>query len=630
MNKRFTFPLIVISLLATILFGTYFVTQPINVAQADSHQSDTTTQKSEVAPLNIPENSVLHLIPETALGVIYCPSIQELEYRINAVASDLVPQAGESPELLAKILAGAFGAGFESLAELEVIGLDLNQDFAVFLTSLDPMSLSAIVHLTDPEAMKQEIETEAEGSAPIQYNGVTYWSSPEGSGSFAILENTLVFSQLPEVCQNVIDISKGTMESIAQNPDYTSFLTNIIEGNDQLAAHFNLESIIAPFSESIKEELLSTIDTIESDPGSMAAVPMMENMFGMFIDFVEELKSIGATLQVEGTDVQLATFLQFKTDGQIQAKLKDMTPDGLVLLNDLPNIAFINGAFQGNPQLLADMSMSWMEPFLKENTEQAKVFEDLLQQMKDVYEFMGDEWSFSANFKDSFIPDYLVIYSLKDEQKVKDYYENQFLDNLQKTMQIMKDTMGDMPQLSMYDGVYIGDPIMHNGIEIKTLVFPNFGAIFVDMPPETVNLIPQEWQWSYAFSEGHLFFGTGDPMLLKSALDSKAKIGESIAENVSYQKLLEKLGSDNNLFFGISPLTLAKGIMNLAAESDPNVAAQMQMFSTILTGIPENYSIGFSGKVQDGGVGAKLLITLGDFKQLIQTVVLMSQMGQMQ
>ena len=607
MNKRFTLPHIVVAFLTTILFATFFVAQPINVAQADSHLTDTTSQKTEVAPIEIPKDSVLHLIPETTLGLIYCPSLLDLDDRINAVALELVPQAGQSPELLAQILAGSFGAGFESLAELEEIGLDLNQDFAVFLTSLDPPSLSATVHLTDPEAMKQVIDAEAEGSAPIQYNGETYWSSAEGSGSFAILDNTLVFSQQPEVCQNVIDISKGTMKSIVANQHYASFLTNIMKGTDQLAAHFDLESIIAPFSEKLKEELFSSIDTVESDPASMAAVPMMESMFGMIVDFVEELKSIGATLQVEGTDVQLATFLQFKADGKIQETLKEMTPDGLVLLNDLPNSAFINGAFEGNPELLVDMSMSWMKSFFKDNAEQGKIYEDLIQKMKVVYESIGNEWSFTANFKDNIIPDYLVIYTLKDEQKVKDYYENQMLEDLQKTIQIMRDTIGDLPQFSMYDGVYVGDPIMHNGVEIKNLIFPNFGAAFVDMPPEAANLISQEWQWSYAFSEGHLFFGIGGPELVKAALDSKARIGESVSENMSYQKLIEKLGKENNLFLGISPLALAKSIMNLAAKTDPNVAAQMQMFTVILEGIPETYSIGISGKVQDGGVGAKLL-----------------------
>lgn len=628
MNRRFTLPIIVLSLLTTILFSTCFITQPINVAQADSHQTDASPQKTEVAPLEIPKDSVLHLIPETTLGVIYCPSLLDLDDRINAVASALVPQAGESPELLSQILASAFGAGFGSLADLEEIGLDLNQDFAIFLTSLDPPSLSATVHLTDPDAMMQVIETEAEGSEPVQYNGETYWSTPEGSGSFAILGNTLVFSQQPEICQNVIDITKGTMKSIVANQGYASFLTNIMRGTDQLAAYFNLESIIAPFSEQLKEELQVTIDTIESDPAAMAAAPMIQNMFNKVVEVVEELKSISATLQVEGTDVQLAPFLQFKTDGKIQETLKELAPDELVLLNDLPNQGFINGAIQLNAKQFYKMNMSWLEYFLEDDADLIEEFSTLLEQMEEIYESMGDEWSFSVNFSDSFIPDYLVIGETKDEQKVKTYMDEQFVEQFQKSMQLMKNKLGDSPQMSMYDGAYVGNPIMHNGIEIKSFVFPNLGAAFTDVP-DAANLMPQEMHWSYAFSEGLFYFAIGDPEQIKSALDSKAKVGESISENVSYQKLIQKLGMENNIIMGISPIAMAKSAMNLAAKADPNAAAEIGMFSPILMGLTESYSIGISSKVRDGGVGAKLLITLGDFKQLINTFMMMSGMGMM-
>ncbi len=628
MNKRFTLPLIALSLLTTILFGTYFITQPINVALADGHEVGTTSQKSEAVPLEIPKDSVLHLIPETTLGVIYCPSLLDLDDRINAVASDLVPQAGESPELLSQILAEAFGAGFESLAELEVIGLDLNQDFAIFLTSLDPPSLSATVHLTDPDAMMQVIETEAEGSEPVQYNGETYWSTPEGSGSFAILENILVFSQQPEICQNVIDITKGTMKSIVANQDYASFLTNIMKGVDQLAAYFNLESIIAPFAEQLKEELQVTIDTIESDPAAMAAAPMIENMFTKVVEVVEELKSISATLQVEGTDVQLAPFLQFKTDGKIQETLKEMAPDELVLLNDLPNQGFMNGAIQLNAMQFYKMNMSLLEYFLQDDSEENAAFATLIQRMEEIYESMGDEWSFSVNFSESFMPDYLVVGQMKDEQKVRTYMDEEFLEQFQKAMQFMKDKLGDSPQMSMYDGVHVGNPIMHNGVEIKSFIFPNLGAAFTDVA-DAANLMPQEMQWSYAFSEGLFYFAVGDPEQIKSALDSKAKVGESIAENVSYQKLIQKLGMDNNMLFGISPIAAVKSAMNLAAKADPNAAAEINMFAPIVMGLPESYSIGISSKVRDGGVGAKLLITLGDFKQIINTFMMMSGMGMM-
>jgi len=175
--------------------------------KSHSPEEETHTEtKPEVAVLTpeIPEDSVLHLIPEQTIGLIYCPSLLELDYRINTLVTDLIP-TDEAPEVLARTLANTFGAGFESLAELEEIGLDLDQDFAIFITTLDPPHISATVHLTDPEAMKQVIDAESEGSAPTEYNGVTYWSATGGDGQFAILENILVFSQSARVCECAID-----------------------------------------------------------------------------------------------------------------------------------------------------------------------------------------------------------------------------------------------------------------------------------------------------------------------------------------------------------------------------------------------------------------------------------------
>ena len=171
---------------------------------------------------------------------------------------------------------------------------------------------------------------------------------------------------------------------------------------------------------------------------------------------------------------------------------------------------------------------------------------------------------------------------------------------------------------------------MHNDIEIKTFLLPNFGAAFADTPPDLAMFLPDEWSISYAISGGLLYLGFGGAQQIQATLDSKAKITESIAENVSYQNLITKLGADNNLLIGISPLTVAKSIMNIVSKAEPDAAAEMQMMVNLIGGIPENYSIGISGKVQDGGIDGKLLITLGDFKQLIATFSMLAGMGAMQ
>ena len=596
--------------------------------ETSEHETEEeTTDETEM--VGIPTNSVLHLIPKQTMGLIYCPSLLELDYRINTMVTDLIP-TDEDPEILAKILAESFGAGFESLAELEELGLDLNQDFAVFTTSLNPPSLSAVIHLTDPAAMKQVIDAESAGSAPIEYNGVTYWNASGGGGSFAILDDTLVFSQSAEICESVIDTYKATQQSVTANPSYTSFLTDIVEGDAQVAAHFSLESIASLLTASIKEESESMQDGLESDPAAMALAPFVTSMLDSAINVIEQLESLSATFEINGTDVHLAPSLKFKNDSEIQQSLEEMMPDDLAVLNDLPNLAFVNGAFQGNQQLLLDMNMLWLKMFSAGSPEQQEKLEALTEQMANFYKSLADEWGFTVNFGDSIIPDYLIVYEMKDKQLAETYMNDMFLEQLRNTMQIMREMMGNMPQLNMYDGAHAGQPLMHNDVEIKSFVFPNFGTVFGELPPEAVGMFPQEWHWYYAFHEDQLFFAIGGSDLIKAALDRKSGMSDSLSENVSYQKLTATLGTDNNLLLALSPMTLVKSLMPIVAKADPDAGAAMQMFAGMFMNVPETYSIGFSAKVQEDRVGAKLLLTLGDFKQAIQMIMMMQNMGQMQ
>ena len=600
----------------------------LHVAEEETHAE---TAPEETAPMaEMPSSSVLHLIPAQAMGIIYCPSLLELDYRINTLATDLMPTA-ENPEILAKILANSFGAGFENLAELEEIGLDLNQDFAVFMTNLRPPDLSAIVHLTDPEAMKQVIAAESEGSAPTKYNGEIYWSATGGSGHFAILEDTLVFSQSAEVCAAAIDAYKGTKQSIVANPDYSSLLANIMKGEAQLALHFDLKSIAPVLSASLKEESESMQDSLESDPAAMAVAPLIVSMFDSAIDTLEQLESLSATLEVKGTDVQLAPSLAFKNGSEIQQSLKQMMPDELTVLKDLPNLAFMNGAFQGNQQLILEMNTLWLKMLAADPSEaqQAKL-DALTQQMTTFYQSLGEEWGFTVNFSDSFMPDYLVIYEVKDKQKVVTYMEDMFLEQFHTTMQMMREVIGDVPQLNMYDGAHGGPSLRHNGVEIKSFIFPNFGSVFGELPPEAATLMPEEWNWYYAFHEDQLLLAIGSADLIKAALDRKAGMGGNFAENPSYQKLAGAFGTDNNLLLALSPITLVKSLIPIISKADPNAAAAMQMFTGMFMNMPESYSIGLSAKAQEHGIDTKLLLTLGDFKQAIQMIVMMQSMGQMQ
>ena len=667
MKRCLSLPLIVLALLATFIFVSCGAKEtpptpaiaeapPVQESDENDEEREDVEQKSEEAheelhaaeeemehevkkpaevmpTIEIPSSSVLNLIPQQTFGIIYCPSLAELDDRVNMLAMDLMPTA-ENPEIIAKILADRFGAGFESLAELQEIGLDLNQDFAMFMTSSNPSDMSATVHLTDSAAMKQVIAAESEGSAATEYNGVSYWNAAGGGGSFAIIDDILVFTRSPEVCESVIDTYNGTKRSIITDPAYSSFLSDVSEGKAQLAAHFNFKSIAPALSMSIEEQSESIKDGLESDPAAMAAAPFFEGMFATVIDTLMQLESLSATLTVEGTDVQLAPFLKFKSAGKIQNVLKEMAPNELTRLGELPNRAFMNGAFQGKPELMVQMSMFWLKMFSQDSDpEQAKMLESLIKQSEDFYEALAEEWSFSANFGDSIFPDYLIVYGLKDEQTAKTYMEEELLKQLQTSMEFAQKMVGDVPSLNMYEGAHQGESTMHNGVEIKSYIFPNFGAVLGEMPPEAAGLMPDEWHWYYAFADDQLLMAIGSKELITMSLDNSAGIdtGPRFSGEPSYEKLAATLGLENNLFLAISPMTMVKDLLPMIAEmSDPNTAAGMQMLSGMFINLPENYSIGFSAKVQDEGIGAKLLLTLGDFKQLIHTFAMMQSMGQMQ
>jgi len=604
-----------------------------------TEEAETTPESPPMAALEeerplveIPSSSVLNLIPEQTTGLIYCPNLLELDNRINMLATDLIPSA-EPPEVLAQILANAFGAGFESLAELEEIGLDLNKDFAIFSTNVEPAQwqLSATVHVTEPEKILQVIEMETEGNTPTEYNGVQYWNAAHGSGSFAILEDILVFSQQPEVCENVIDVHNGTRPSISVNPDYNLFLTDILEGTNQLAIHLDFEPIAPTLSAGLQKELESMTYSMESDPASMAIVPFFKKMFETGIWLVKQLNTLSLTLQVEGTDVQVAHFLTFKGNSILHKAIGEM-PSELTLLSNLPEQAIFKGGFQMDPETLLEVNTFGLKLFAEDTQQQQERLEALIQKMTGFYDALKENMSFSADFHDSLMPDTLTIYELRDEQKAKAYMEEMFLDQLHASVQLMKGLLASTPgALVMYKDAQPGMSEIYKGIEIQSYVFPNFGTAFAEMPPEVSRVMPTEWNCYYAFHEGQLLLAMGNSsQQLKTALDRKAGTGTNIERNPSYQKLADKLGTTNNVFLAFSPIIMFKRLLPILAKSDPNNAAEMQMLSGMLMNLPDSCSIGFSAKARDGGIGAKLFLTLGDFKQVIQMVMMMQGMGQMQ
>ncbi|RKU13689.1 hypothetical protein C6503_15590, partial [Candidatus Poribacteria bacterium] len=559
-KKFFPLPLIVCLLLTMFLC--------VRLSMANRNQ--TVDTPSSVA---VSSDSVLRFIPEKTLGLVYSPNLLELDNKINILVAELSPQT-KSPKIFAQILANTLDADFESLADFEAIGLDVNRDFAIFFTSLKPMRLSVAARLTDTETIKQVIEAETGESALTEYKDVAYWSANGDGNSFTILEDMLIISQHREVCESVIDTHNGTMPAITANLNFETFLVDILEGTDQLGVCFDIEGITASFNGAIEEEWKSMIDTLsDNDQLSLLIEPSLKNISGEQLAFVAQLQSVNAKLQVKGTDVQITPSIDFKKDSGFVNVLQEVSAD-LTHLGELPNRATLNAAFQGSSKLLTEISTSWLDFTPQDIRNKQEKGDQLLEQVKEFYESLADRWSISTSFGDGVLPNHLFIYELKDEQRAKTYIDEMFLEKLN------------------FKTAYVGPSTIHNGVEIKSYIFPNLKAAFEETQLETLDLdvIPPEWHWYYAFTDGHLFFATGtNPQLIQTALDRRTGNSEKFSNHPSYQGLIGKLGANNNILLAVSPIIALKSMLPVIEQMEPESVMLIQMYSGMLMNLPESY-----------------------------------------
>ena len=197
--------------------------------------------KEVMAASDVDPGSVLNVIPHDTVGVIYIPSLLGLNDEINTLLAELIPE-DPPQELPAQILAETFGAGFETLEELEELGLDMRRNFAVFFSDVNPVLYSAAVHVKDAESVKQLIEMEAEGSSSFTHNGVAYYTTGE-EGAFVLMDDVMIYSGSAEVCKKVIDTQKKAMPSIAGTTDFQSLELDTTSGVNDVIAYFAMEAI---------------------------------------------------------------------------------------------------------------------------------------------------------------------------------------------------------------------------------------------------------------------------------------------------------------------------------------------------------------------------------------------------
>ena len=578
---------------------------------------------------------VLDIVPADAVGVVYAPDLVGFNDEINALFAQMNPQMDATAppvEVIAQILAASFGAGFDSLAELEELGFDLSQNFAVFFTGIEQHQMGAAVHIKDVALVKGTIEAEAEGSAATTHNGMTYYTTGE-EGAFIVLDDVLIYGRSPEICKNAIDVFKKASPPITKNADYTALKLDTSSGMNDLVFYLAVEPIAEPVTVMLNESIAKMAEEIEmeaeANPQLAMSMDMLPKMADAAVWLLEQTTSLSLTLQLNGSDLQIASFLKCHEDSDIQKYIRG-TPTKLMLSKYLPKTAFMNGMMQYDKDGLISMTQGILKLFTPSDSDvdTAKMEEasnEFTEALTEFYDALGTQTAVSANFSNSLAPDVLSVYDVANERKTKAYMDEKYLTYLKGT-QSWYQGMGAEEYAGMYDDASAGPSEMYNEVEIKSYILPNMVSVFDTLPPEMALLKPMQWNIYYAITDDKLFITmASSAQPLKDALNRLGDTGMGFDQGAGYDKLTRTVDLKNNMLIAISPITALKSFLQLLAPIDPS--GSMLQFQVLLADVPETFSIGFASQNRDGGVEGQLLISIGDFQRLIMTIMTLSQMG---
>lgn len=578
-------------------------------------------------PVYVDPDSVLSVIPADVNGLIYIRNPLALNDEINSLFAELV--MGDPPqEIVAEILAETFGAGFESLEELEDLGLDLGKDFCVFFSDTKPLIPCAAVHVNDPEAIQLVIDAESDVGNTVEYNGTTY-NTTEGGGAFVILGDFLVYSGISYVCENAIDTYKKVTPSIGMNPDYASLnLDPSLERNDVLA-YFPM----APIAEMLTEranEMKAGFEALEASVPDAQGMTMVSKMIDWGIQFINQASTLSLTVELNGTDLQISPFIKFEEGSDAQTFFAS-PPTKLTHLEYLPPTALAHSMMQFQKETWIDFTvdiMTMLAPTDPNADNQAiqQTTQDFADALSEFYESIGEEASGTFSFSGSLLPDMVFINDTVNEKKMAAYMKDDYLTYIAATASLYE-SMGAADAANMYAGASAGASEMYNDVEISSITLPNISAGFGEIPPDMPFSIPEQWDIYHAVSNGKLLISmasTAQP--IKDALDRIAGIGTSAESNMGHGKVIDTLTLNNNWIFTISPIKLVKDVLQIVAQSEPEAG----MFGMLLQNSPDTHSIGIAGQNRDGGVQTNIFIALADLRDLINIGASVRQMMEMQ
>ena len=557
----------------------------------------------------------LGIVPHDAIGLIYAQSLKDLNQEISDLMSEMNPAAATNQDVVAGVLSDIFEGGFESLADLEGYGFDLEQDFVLYVHQIPSVTeplLSAIVRIANQDTVLQMIKAESGEVQSIGYNGVNYIKIVEESACFSFLDDVMIYSEHHEVCEKTIDVYQKKTPSILENHSFTDNL--------------DLDDVSNDLVGFIDRPLFPSASELAESAGIMQLLLTAGNMSSLF-GFFDQIQSVTLTVQHDAGEFLITPAIQLVPDSEIGNLFSSTKNDFSEILKFLPEQSSVNiGVGSELYKYLSNFGMQRLAELnvLKSDdpatADVQLLFEDLEQSVEEFLNLVDDEVGMAMNFSGSVIPAQTFVFRIIDETKIIASLEGQFK-KLDAFLQAVGVAETGIARVDNAVEVY-------EGVEIRRFNYNNL--LMTSLVPDEIsqNLMPSDYYYYYGIANGFLVASAaGTSSSIKSMIDRIFGFENGFDRSDGYTRIIDKLDANGDMILALSPVTLINQVIKVMAPSGgPNIGMMAVMFANI----PQTYSIGTSVFSDNNVIKLRLFVSLLDLKDLymIASAMMLQMPGQ--
>jgi len=583
-------------------------------------------------------DSVLEIIPNSAIGLVHIGNLKSFNQEVSNLIAQMDPSAAPETDIIAKVLADMFSAGFESLDEVEEIGFDLSHNFAIFMhidetNEENPLAISAAVHISNQETVLQMLGQEEGNLVKKTYQDITYLTKSNEENdesdrlnSFLFLDNVMVFTSNQAVCHQVIETYRQESKSILKSANFSDLEFNSLV-ND-MAGYFAIQKLV----ENNQEMIEKVFERAVQETGQGEILTVMSK-------WLSQIQSLSLTLQHDKGEVVLTPFVQMVDGSEISTYIQPINQsiasrtgsENFPLLKYIPEGSGMAYGMNLNTDKIAEIalwSMKMAGQMMKlsgtgkipENAEELSI--RVTDLASEFYASVGPQSAGFNNISSSVIPDLTQIYQITDQKKLDQLIDNDYFELMYGSNSLIYQSMG----INVSDSaVEAGSMEVYEGVEIKSYILPNqeIGGFDLFDNPQIDGMMPSELHLYCASFEKILVISTAEtPQAIKAVIDICLGLDNGFDQSTGYDRLFDVLNPTGYMVMAMSPMTIINQILNVVAQSDPNVG----MIGALLAGIPQTYSVAMGVTPKKSGLELKLFTSIIELQQLYGMIMAMGQM----